>query len=95
MKKSISGIVFLIFFRNFAAMKAKSTYILLFFLLMSLSASAQKDFFLFKAARAVKNYLDSSVIKSVDSNYIVVPKRPWQLILRHNIHQMRLNMHSV
>ena len=95
MKKSISGIVFLIFFRNFAAMKAKSTYILLFFLLMSLSASAQKDFFLFKAARAVKNYLDSSVIKSVDSNYIVVPKRPWQLILRHNIHQMRINMHSV
>ena len=76
-------------------MKAKRLHILLLLLLMTLSASAQKDFFLFKAARAVKNYLDSSVIKTVDSNYIVVPKRPWQLILRHNIDQMRVIMHSV
>lgn len=76
-------------------MKARRLHILLLLLLMTLSASAQKDFFLFKAARSVKNYLDSSVIKTVDSNYIVVPKRPWQLILRHNIDQMRVIMHSV
>lgn len=68
---------------------------LLLFLLMSIPASAQREFFLFKAARAVKNYLDSSVIKAVDSNYIVVPKKPWQLIVKHNMHQMRLNMYSV
>ena len=76
-------------------MNAKRLPIFLFLLMMMLSASAQKDFFVTKAARYVKHFLDSSVIKSADSNYIVVPKRPWQVILRHNIDQMRLKMHTV
>ena len=82
-------------FRIFARMNARRLHIFLLLLLMTLPASAQKDFFLFKAARSVKNYLDSSVIKSVDSNYIAVPKKPWQLIVRHKIDQMRITMHSV
>lgn len=89
------GIVFLIIFRNFATMNTKRLHIFLLLLLMTLPASAQKDFFLFKAARSVKNYLDSSVVKTVDSNYIAVPKKPWQLIVRHKIDQMRITMHSV
>ena len=76
-------------------MKAKRLYILLLLLLTTLAVSAQKDFFLFKAARAVKNYVDSSVIKTADSSYIVVPKKPWQLIVRHKIDRMGLKMHSV
>ena len=76
-------------------MKAKRLYILLLLLLTTLTVSAQKDFFLFKAARAVKNYVDSSVIKTADSSYIVVPKKPWQLIVRHKIDRMGLKMHSV
>ena len=76
-------------------MKAKRWYILLLLLLTTLAVSAQKDFFLFKAARAVKNYVDSSVIKTADSSYIVVPKKPWQLIVRHKIDRMGLKMHSV
>ena len=76
-------------------MKVKRLYILLLLLLTTLAVSAQKDFFLFKAARAVKNYVDSSVIKTADSSYIVVPKKPWQLIVRHKIDRMGLKMHSV
>ena len=76
-------------------MNAKRLHIFLLMVLMTLSASAQKEFFITKAARYVKNYLDSAVIKSADSNYIVVPKRPWQFIVRHNMDQMRVSMHSV
>ena len=76
-------------------MNAKRLHIFLFLVLMTLSASAQKESFVTKAARYVKNYLDSAVIKSADSNYIVVPKRPWQVIVRHNMDQMRVSMHSV
>ena len=38
--------------------------------------------------------MDSSAIKGVDTRYIAIPKYPWQLMVRHNINQMSLKMHS-
>ncbi len=59
------------------------------------SVMAQNDNWAKRVFRSVKNYLDSSVVKSADSRYIVVPKRPWQVILRYNLDQMNLKMHSI
>ncbi len=38
--------------------------------------------------------LDSMAVKGVDRRYIDAPKRPWQIILRGNINQTIVSMHS-
>ena len=73
----------------------KRLSIICLFLLAALTVSAQKDNIARRAYKYIKHFLDSSVIKTVDSNYIVVPKRPWQLIARYNNDQMVLKMHTV
>ncbi len=47
-----------------------------------------------KALTAVKNYMDSSAVRGVDSTYIIAPKRPWQLLGHYYLSEMRQNMKS-
>lgn len=76
-------------------MITKKFFITILLSLSVMSAFAQGESWIKKAARGIKNYLDSSVIKSVDSRYIVVPERPWQVIMRYNMDKMNLKMHSI
>lgn len=73
----------------------KRFFIIGLFLIAVLNVSAQNDNIAKRAYKYIKHFLDSSVIKTADSNYIMVPKRPWQLIARYNNDQMVLKMHSV
>ena len=56
--------------------------------------NAQEKPWLLRTLKAVESYMDSSAIKGVDTRYIAIPKYPWQLMVRHNINQMSLKMHS-
>lgn len=49
---------------------------------------------LMRVAYAVKNYIDSSAVRDIDSSYISIPKRPWQVVMRSNVSQAILRMHS-
>lgn len=48
-----------------------------------------------KALNAVRNYMDSSMVKGIDTCYINVPERPWQVISRFNMNELKLKMKSV
>ncbi len=76
-------------------MEIKKFFITVLLLLSVMSAVAQNDSWAKRVFRSVKHYLDSSVVKSVDSRYIVVPERPWQVIMRYNMDKMNLKMHSI
>lgn len=45
--------------------------------------------------KRVETYLDSSVVKGVDTNYIALPKKPWAVVLKSDIEQLNLHMSSV
>ncbi len=47
------------------------------------------------AVEAVRNYMDSSMVKGIDTCYINVPERPWQVIGRFNMNELKLKMESV
>jgi hypothetical protein len=48
-----------------------------------------------KILKRIENYLDSSVVKGVDTNYIARPKKPWSVVLKSEIEQLNLHMSSV
>ena len=48
-----------------------------------------------KALHAIRNYMDSSMEKGIDTCYINVPERPWQVISRFNMNGLKLKMKSV
>ncbi len=76
-------------------MRVKKFFIVLLLSFLTTSVSSQNVSWVKRVYKGIKNYLDSSVIKSADSSYIVVPKRPWQVIMRYNMDKMSLKMHSV
>ena len=59
-----------------------------------LTTKAEGKSWMLKALTAVKNYMDSSAIKGVDSCYIVAPKKPWQLLGHYYLSEMKQNMNS-
>ena len=72
----------------------KRRYIVVLCLLCCLSGLAQEKSWLLRALGSVKNYIDSSAVKGIDSQYIGVPERPWQVMTKYNLNQMRLQMNS-
>lgn len=51
---------------------------------------AEKKSFL----KRVEAYLDSGVIKGVDSNYVALPKKPWAVALKSDMDMLNLNVSS-
>lgn len=45
-----------------------------------------------KFLKSIENYLDSSVVKGVDPNYVALPKKPWAVVLKSDIEQLDLRM---
>lgn len=76
-------------------MTGKKFFITILLSFTVISTFAQNDIWIKRAYKSIKNHLDSSVIKSADSRYIKVPKKPWQVIMRYNMDKMSLNMHSI
>lgn len=74
-------------------MKPRLTAIILL-LCLGLSAGAEEKKWYVKALHAVANYMDKMATAGVDSNYIVAPKEPWQVLARYNLSEMRLKMKS-
>lgn len=58
----------------------------------SAEVSAQSGITTF--AKRVGTLLDSMSVKGVDRRYIDAPKQPWQVILKGNVNQSSLKMHS-
>lgn len=71
------------------------SFLLVLCSLFCLSVHAQKESWLKRTLHGIKNHMDSSVVKGVDPNYIIAPERPWQVITRYNIDQMRLKVGSL
>ena len=44
--------------------------------------------------KKVGTKLDSMAVKGVDRNYIDAPEKPWQVILRGNVNQTIVSMHT-
>lgn len=61
-------------------------------LLVCTTASAQ--FNVLKLAKKVTEFFDSMAVKGVDPRYIEVPERPWQVVLRGNMNQSIVSMHT-
>lgn len=61
-------------------------------LLVCTTASAQ--FNVLKLAKKVTEFFDSMAVKGIDPRYIEVPERPWQVVLRGNMNQSIVSMHT-
>lgn len=75
-------------------MQREINIIVILMLLVCLPIQAQKRTWIGKFLGAVRDYMDSATINGIDSNYIVAPKRPWQVIARYNMNQMDIMMDS-
>ncbi len=80
--------------RNFARVKHLRSYTVVVCCLLALSVQAQEGSWLTRTIKAVGRYIDSSSVKGIDNRYIVVPKYPWQIVLKYNINKMDLKMNS-
>lgn len=63
-------------------------------LLCCMTGKAQEKSWLLRALGSVKKYIDSSAVRGIDSLYIVIPERPWQVVTKYNMNQMRLEMNT-
>ena len=54
----------------------------------------QEDSWTHRTTRTIKQRLDSSLFKKVDTSYIEVPKKAWRVILRPKVNQMDTRMTS-
>lgn len=63
-------------------------------LLMSSAAMAQEGSASVSLIDRVKKYADASEVHGVDTNYIKVPDRPWQVSVKSRVAQTDLQMHS-
>lgn len=61
-------------------------------LLVCTTASAQ--FNVLKLAKKVTEFFDSMAVKGIDPRYIEVPEKPWQVVLRGNMNQSIVSMHT-
>lgn len=61
-------------------------------LLVCTTASAQ--FNVLKLAKKVTEFFDSMAVKGIDPRYIEVPESPWQVVLRGNMNQSIVSMHT-
>ncbi len=68
----------------------------LFLLLLSLSSCGQLMAHggLVSFVRKVGEKIDSMAVRGVDRRYIDAPERPWQIILRGNVSQTAVSMHT-
>lgn len=71
-------------------MKILKFFILVFCLNFCIQTMAQEK--LASLAKEVWTFIDSLSIKGVDRNYIDMPEKPWQLIMRGNVSQTILSM---
>ena len=44
--------------------------------------------------RRVLNHIDTMAVRGIDTSYIGVPKKPWQVVLKGNVNKASLNMSS-
>ncbi|MBO4660297.1 MAG: DUF4421 family protein [Prevotella sp.] len=73
-------------------MKQKKLWMIAAILIICGTASAQNSNTSF--IKKVGTLLDSMSVKGVDRRYIDAPKNPWQIILKGNVNQSSLKMHS-
>ena len=74
-------------------MKQRALWMIIVILVIgSAEMSAQSGIPTF--AKKVGTLLDSMSVKGVDRNYIDAPKQPWQIIMKGNVNQSSLKMHS-
>ncbi len=73
-------------------MVMKKTFIILVALLVGLNVSAQEGEP--GLLRKLGTRLDSMSVKGVDRRYIDAPERPWQFILKGNVNQTFVGMHT-
>ena len=86
---------YFIFYSYFCSVMLKKRYILAIFILFaSLQIQAQKRSWIGRLLGTVRDFMDSATISGIDSNYIVAPKQPWQLMARYNMNQMDIMMDS-
>ena len=72
----------------------KNLIISLCAVLISSVAMAQEETGTKKLFKQVKKYADGTVVHGVDTNYVKVPTRPWQVSIRSRVAQTDLKMHS-
>ena len=69
----------------------KKNYILPVFLLLSLPLWAQEQKpWVLRALHSVGEYIDSATVRGIDQRYILVPEKPWAVVLKYNVNNMDL-----